>query len=389
MADDLTRIHEELASDGVYVHPSLRGLVSKADEADLEHQVTAAEHTTYVVVWPLRDNDTYGGKASDLLTRLHDKFPDPGIYLSTTTRLEPTDYSSVEVDGRQWGVPGQPDGELNDYSIEMVVDLEEHQDVPSAMSRSIELLSMDPARVEKLQDKLLAEHSADYREENPREDDDGWLPGGLTTVVVALVAVFVAWRVAVSFRKQAKPAPLPKSALKQIRAARARETLSLAHDESQALGEQLDELEIAPGDDQQAWQAALDHYAAVRRLLTPEEPDELDAVGALVLTRRGRDALETARAGKAWAPSPTCYLNPLHGRAGKERRVEWQGRTLEVPLCPDCLTALRRKKAPDILDVVRRGKPVHYFETDAEPWASTGYGSLEPDLVTRLQAGLQ
>lgn len=40
---------------------------------------------------------------------------------------------------------------------------------------------------------------------------------------------------------------------------------------------------------------------------------------------------------------------------------------------------------PDILDVARRGKPVHYFETDSEPWASTGYGSLEGDLIKKLQ----
>ena len=44
----------------------------------------------------------------------------------------------------------------------------------------------------------------------------------------------------------------------------------------------------------------------------------------------------------------------------------------------------RARTPNDILDVVRDGTPVHYFETDAEPWASTGYGALEPDLVERL-----
>ncbi|QIX25908.1 hypothetical protein ncot_04310 [Nocardioides sp. JQ2195] len=378
--DDLARIHEELAKDGVFVHPSLADLVTPADEAALEQEAARAEHPTYVVVWPLRESDTYGGKASDLLTRLHDEYPEPGIYLSTTTRLEPTDHTSVEVDGRQWGIPGEADGDLSEWAVEMVVDQEEHQDIPSAMGRTLELLDMDPDQVAELNDELLAQGAA-TRGDGP-EDDDGWLPGGLTTVLVAALAVFVAWRVAVSFRR--KPAPLPKSAMRRIRAARARELLARARDESQALGEQLDQAEIEPGDDADSWQAALDHYAVVRRLLTPDEPAELDVVGALVLTQRGREAFACARGGKAWQPTATCYLNPLHGQAGRGRRIEWQGRTLEVPVCDECREALRRKKVPDILDVVHKGRPVHYFETEVEPWASTGYGALEPDLMVRL-----
>ncbi|KRF18832.1 hypothetical protein ASG90_02755 [Nocardioides sp. Soil797] len=379
--DDLARIHQELAEDGVFVHPTLRDLVKKADESALEQEVADADHTTYVVVWPLKDSDTYGGKASDLLTRLHDAYPEPGIYLSTTTRLEPTDYSSVEVDGRQWGIPGEDDGDLSEYAIEMVVDQEEHQDIPSAMGRTLELLAMDPADVSKLNDELLAKGSS-ARGDDPESKDDSWLPGGLVTALVAVLAVFVAWRVAISFRK--KPTPLPQSAMKQIRAARARELLARARDESQALGEALDREEIEPGDNAESWQAALDHYDAVRRLLTPEEPVELDVVGALVLTQRGRDAFACAQGGKAWEPTPTCYLNPMHGPAGKGRRIEWQGRTLEVPVCDRCRAALRKKETPDILDVVHKGKPVHYFETDVEPWASTGFGSLETDLLARL-----
>lgn len=379
--NDLLKIHRELAKDGVFVHPSLRGLVSAAAEDDLEQEVAQADHPTYVVVWPLRDHDAYGGKASDLLTRLHDKYPQPGIYLSTTTRLEPTTYSSVDVDGRQWGIPGQSDGALSVWAIEMVVDQEDHQDIPSAMNRAIELLDMSPDEVAKLNEELLAENSS-ARGGEASDEDSSWLPAGLTTVLVAVLTVFIVWRVMVSFRK--KPASLPKSAVQQIRAARARELLVRARDTSQALGEELDSTEIGSADNPDAWQAALDHYAAARRLLEHEGPGELDVVGALVLAGRGREALTCARAGKAWQPTPDCYLNPLHGPADKGRRIAWQGRTLEVPVCGECRSALRKKQVPDIFDVIHNGKPVHYFETDVEPWASTGYGSLEPDLVRRL-----
>lgn len=380
--DDLAKIHEELVADHVYVHPSMESLVGPEDEAALEHQVAEADQPTYVVVFPLKANDTYGGKASDLLTRLHDKYPEPGIYLASTDRVKATDYSSVDVEARQWGIPGEPNGKLADYHVEMVVDLEKYQDVPAALGRTVELLDMDPKELDELHDKLLAEHSAEYRRDHP-SDEDGWLTGGLVTALLAVLAVFVAWRVVVSYRRH-KPAALPPSAMERIRAAQGRELLARARTESTDLGRRIDDLEIRAEDDATAWQAALDHYAAVRRLLTPEVPEELDVVGALVLAARGRDALDSARAGKPWQPIRRCYLNPLHGAAGKESHIEWQGRTLEVPVCTACRTALRQKKTPEIFDVVRNGKPVHYFETDVEPWASTGYGSLEPDLLARM-----
>ncbi|WP_235735472.1 hypothetical protein [Nocardioides alcanivorans] len=169
MADqDLAEIHEELTVDHVYVHPSLRSLVSEADEAALEDQVAQTADPTYVVVWPFRSGDTYGGKASDLLTRLHHAYPEPGIYLSTTTQLEATDYSGVRVDGRQFGVAGEADGRLGDYSITSIVDLEKHQDLPSALSRTVEVLEMEPAERDELHDELLSQHRKEYLAENPR-----------------------------------------------------------------------------------------------------------------------------------------------------------------------------------------------------------------------------
>ena len=51
------------------------------------------------------------------------------------------------------------------------------------------------------------------------------------------------------------------------------------------------------------------------------------------------------------------------------------------------LSELRPLLAREDLDVVVDGRPEHYFETDREPWASTGFGALEPDLVRRLHRG--
>ncbi|WP_110206320.1 hypothetical protein [Nocardioides daejeonensis] len=381
--EDLAAVHQELELDHVYVHPSLRSLVSESDEESLQQQAAQADHPTYIVVWPYRPGDAYGGKPADLLTRLHDQYPEPGIYLSNEVRLEPIgDSYGVEIDGRQWGVGGEQDGPI-EWRVKSQVGMERQPDVVTSFERGLELLAMDPGDLEQLHGTTLDERSATYRAEHPPEDEGGW-QAPVVTGLVALLALFVAWRVVVSFRKQKQPAPLPKSAMQRIRAAQSKELLARAQDESQALGELLDELEISPHDDRSAWQAALDHYAAVRRLLESEEPDPLDVVGALVLTQRGEDALSSARAGQPWEPSRTCFLNPLHGKAAREQRIEVEGRLIDVPVCAACRTALRKKQVPDIFDVVRRGQPRHYFETDVEPWASSGYGALDPDLLKLL-----
>jgi hypothetical protein len=64
--------------------------------------------------------------------------------------------------------------------------------------------------------------------------------------------------------------------------------------------------------------------------------------------------------------------------------VEVGGERVRAPLCRRCVADLGKGRRPDILDVLRRGEPVHYFDTDARPWAATGYGALQPDLVREL-----
>jgi hypothetical protein len=110
-------------------------------------------------------------------------------------------------------------------------------------------------------------------------------------------------------------------------------------------------------------------------------------VGALVLARRGDDALDHAVAGQPWAPTAVCFFNPLHGAA--TTTVTWQTKagSRDVPSCGECRSAVRRKKEPDFLDLPVGDTVVHYVDADAdaEPWASTGYGSLDPDLLARVR----
>ena len=207
--------------------------------------------------------------------------------------------------------------------------------------------------------------------------------GAVVGVVVALAAVAAVWRVR---RARRRTFSLPASVIAHVREAHDDRLEEQARAEVLALGEAIDAEDVDPSDEPVAWQAALDHYDGAKRVLSRGggEPEVLDVVGAIVLARRGTRALADANAGREFIPAPLCYLNPLHAAPRGSSKVETGGRRVEVPLCAACQKDLQGGRAPDVLDVERRGRAVHYFDTDAEPWASTGYGTLKPDLVERL-----
>ncbi|WP_164477990.1 hypothetical protein [Nocardioides pantholopis] len=406
MNDDLTLIHEGLSDDGVFVHPDLAGQFSADDLAAITEQVAASDTPVFVVAWPLATNDAYAGKAADLLTRLHAQHPEPGQYLSTTQFLGSPGYGGIQLEGRQWGLPPAPDGEM-DYELLGTVNMTDHETLGAAFRQATELLGTDPAALTRTYEKTVAERNAEYRTEQeatsrPGPGDDPDLTGLLVAALIVTVVGAVVWNRITRWRSRSerrrvkadRPYVLPASAVVRIREARHRELGRTADAEVLALGEAIDDAEIGATDATASWQAALDHYDAAKQVLRRratgrgEAPDGmagvLDVVGALVLARRGRQALADARAGRAFTPGPVCFLNPLHDTPTGTHDVESGGRRLQVPLCKACRAALRAGREPETLDVERRGEPVHYFDSGVEPWASTGYGALQPDLVTAL-----
>lgn len=380
---ELDQIHRALQKDSVYIHPQLRSYFSETELSQIKKNIAASDQPVFVVAYPFRRNDEYAGKPADLLTRLHGAYPENGIYLATTTELAPDEYTSIGIEGRQYGIPGEPDGDLDSFRLPYVITKEDHPSLGSAFARATELVAAGPEAIDRAAEKVSDSSTADSRGMPPAEE--GVSTGTVALVIGALVVAVVAiagWRM---LRSHRKATVLPPAAVDRIRAARDRELESRARDDVLALGEAIDAADIEQGGDAAAWQIALDSYSAARGLLRDvADPDVLDVVGAIVLAENGRLALDAARAGRPFTPPSRCFLNPLHGRAGQDRRVEYAGRSMSVPLCRECHDAVQRERSPDILDVERRGRPVHYFETDAEPWSSTGYGSLEPDLLSRL-----
>ncbi|WP_148614067.1 hypothetical protein [Nocardioides rubriscoriae] len=392
----LATIHAGLADDGVYVDPSLAPGVS-ADQLEAITAHLAANPTpTFVVLYPLADGDAFSANPQDLLARLHDAYPEPGQYLSTSEYLQYGDSGGTQLDGRAYGVPGTSDGPMYGDAFQ-VVSAEQPPSIGAAAERLTALLA---APSQDVTQALCDADPASYQcsTQSPSSDVEG--PGGsgggagTTGIVVALVvAAVLAAAVAAGARRRRRADPstfaLPASAVDRIREAHDRHLEQQARDELLALGERIDSTEIGGKHDRAAWQAALDHYDAAGRALELSEPPEvLDVVGAMVLARRGSAALDAAVRGRTWLPPTTCYLDPMHGSASSRARLRsddgGQG-PYTVPVCTACQRDLRADTTPDVLDVFYRGRPCHYFETDVEPWASTGFGSLDPDLVSAFQ----
>ncbi|NPC95700.1 hypothetical protein [Nocardioides sp. zg-DK7169] len=117
---------------------------------------------------------------------------------------------------------------------------------------------------------------------------------------------------------------------------------------------------------------------AARTLLDSSADDEADllaTLGALVLVRTARRALEDPE-----TPYRPCFLNPWHGEASARVTAAGGGDQVEVPVCERCRRAQSRPELADPLQVrtrFRRLRP--YWEGD-DVWARTGFGAISDDL---------
>ncbi|MFY0405904.1 hypothetical protein [Solicola sp. PLA-1-18] len=369
---DLTPVQQALTATGVYVDPSMAADVPASVVRELIAEVRGADPAVYVVVYPLDSGDAFNGDGNALARTIVDDGGPAGTYL-----VAYEDYSGPTVDAVTLGVPEQ---DLRDSSVPLLARAAADGGLDAQLQEVV------PAVVDGTVDRALEQAEEDGRIESYSSgtgSDDGSVvvPAVGGGVLVALVAIAV-----VVLRRRARrrrQLALPRAVLGRVRAAADRRLATRAETEVLALGEAIDAHEIAPTDDTDAWQAALDHYELARRVM--ERADgTADVVGAVVLAERGTAALQQADRGAAWEPQKPCYLNPMHGRATTTTR--WHDATF--PACRACDRDVERGREPDALVVTVGGRSVHYAEADVEPWASTGYGSLDPDLVAALRRRL-
>jgi len=420
---DLQPILRELDTDGLYVEPGLDWLTdaqASRIEANLAEAADAGDRLNVVLVRP--PDDPSSGFGDDLAFRLHDGGGPEGLYLVPDSTFPTYDdgggdpptqpYAGgdqIVLTGQQWGTVADSDDVTQDVDLYL-----SYGDDGAAFGLGDGLVALtghladgtfdevveagDDGLTARLASRDGSGDTAGSSSDPTGADGDGLggpaLAAVLVTVVVLLVVVGAlvvrSTRAVRARRRRETGFTLPASVLDRVRAADDATTLRRAREAVLALGERIDGTEMPERlrGGAAAWQAALDHYEAAARLLPDgggASPHPLDVVGALVLARRGDAALDAARRGTRWTPERPCFLDPLHGPATVEERVDLGGRRVEVPLCRDCRDDVRARRRPDVLDVEHEGRPAHYFETDREPWVSTGYGALDPDLIDRLR----
>ncbi|MQW75898.1 hypothetical protein GHK92_08435 [Nocardioides sp. dk4132] len=385
----LKEIEAELGEDGVWVAPDLRAEISPAQEARLEAAVAEAATPTYVTLVELDHDDLTGGSPEQLAAMIRDDTGRSGFYVVPETRIDDEPYRLEIV--------SYPD-DAGLFTASAVAQAEHPKDLGAQTLRALELLESGDA--DRLYDELNGTGTGTGSGTGtvptpaaPADDSGGpGVTGVLTAVLVVAVAVVIGVRRrrprAVPPSAAGSPFTLPPAVLSTVRAAEDRRNEDSAHADVLALGEAIDAAHLDPrhAASLPAWQAALDHYDVARRILDREH-SPADAVGAIVLAGRGRSALEAAVRGRGWTPEPGCYFHPLHNGPVAPARWHDGDATTRVPACTGCTRALEAGDEPaDVLDFVADGRPAHYFRLDLGPWSSTGYGSLDPDLLGRLTA---
>lgn len=398
MSQDITnpllkQIEQQLGKDGVWISPQLKGQVSPAQEKQIEVAVAKAPTPTYVVLVDLSDNDPLTqGETDNFANILRQDTGHDGHYIVLTRWTDGTPVLQVQT---------FPD----DYVSYQAAEAAKIEQPTNLSAQTLDLLSIlrggsYDARLAQAKAKHRATYQTYYGAPSGSSAHGGGhgaaigISIGSVVIVLGLLATLVRAAVkrhAPSKHSRAATPPtftLPKAVLTTVREAEDRQHEHQAQSEVLALGETIDKADLTATTPaaQAAWQAALDHYDAADQILDHDH-SPADAIGALVLARRGSAALAAATAGRAWAPAPGCYFNPLHPTPSGE--VTWKNgsRRVEVPACDRCATAVRAGREPeDVLDFVSDGTPRHYFNLKLGVWSATGYGALDTDLLGRLVA---
>lgn len=373
MADDqIAQIITGLADDGVYISPKLVS-VSPAQEAQIVANVASSQTPVFAIGLPLNFGDTYGGDGEQVAALIVDRTHQDGVYLVAGRD------GSLGMSAVAYGSDAQ-----DLWEISWVAKQQAPDDQGQQLVIATDLIRSGEGH--KVYNELSAEQEKNTSASTTKRDSDGTSASVIAVSGVVLAIAILSWLVHrwMSTVRRRQDLGLTRTVLERVASARNDEWRTQADKELLAFSARIDKSNITAQSSTDAWRAALDHYDAARQVLD-RSTATADTVGALVLLERGNAALDAAIAGNEFIPSTPCYFNPFHGNTNKT--VTWGAghRTVTVPACNACRLAVRKKREPDFLDLAIDGKSVHYYDSKAEPWASTGYGALNTDLIGMLK----
>lgn len=372
---DPEAIAADLADDGVHVDSALEGAFTHEQLNEITALAADADPAVYVIAVPLDHGADLS--SNQLVTLVNRELSEGGIFFVSRGSL---DYG-WRLDSTSYG---ERSGNEDMFATGVASDR-----YPSDLGQQVidALAIFTSGDAEAIYAEHFPERSGSGNAENAGTSEPTQILGMDPSVAIGVAAAIVVVAVLAGLsrrRVRRGEVALKRRALRRISSAQTQEWRRRAEAESAALGERIRELEIDQRSDSDAWRAALDHYQAATAILDRSQ-DAADSVGATVLTRRGNDALDHAVAGKSWTPTVACFFNPLHGPATTQAPWTTAAGTREVPCCRACRRDIGKRREPEILDLPTEDTVVHYMDSDAEPWASTGYGALTPDLLNRLR----
>ncbi|GGV65315.1 hypothetical protein GCM10010277_72480 [Streptomyces longisporoflavus] len=381
------KIADALRKSPVYVDASYADSVPPARQKQLVRQIEKTGLPIKVALVPLVQGDAYEGESDVFAEVVHDRLAQRELILVTGG-----DRWTGDLNGFEW--PGEKQ-QAHD-AVGAVGFLDEMKDAGLAeqTEKAIELIARGNGTktYEKATEDLGAGGDSGSRpeagSEEKSEGSSSW-PAWLLPVAVALALAGLSLSVFLVRRRgrdrsgrypsaTGAPFAFPRAVFAAARTADEAALRRQTEAEVLALGEAA--AEATPASTPRL-QRALDAYAAAGAVLDSARGLP-DLAGVLALVAEGRDALAPARAGDA-PPLPLCFFNPLHGRA--DMRIRWRplGRRdqLHVAACEECGSAVRARRAPEVLTADFEGRTIPYFEVPAAQsvWAATGYGSLLRD----------
>lgn len=370
---DVSAIVTDLRATHIHVDASATKAITPGQLAQLETTITESHVPIFVIVAPLKYEDL---SPIQLVSLVHRDHPEDGIYF----------VSRPIYDGR-WDLASTSYGVVTDNANNLAgyVATELYPaDLGLQLQKATALVSDGTAREE--YDKTFPERESSTSTAQSQDDTEilGMSPPVFGVSLGVAIAVLLALLgVARRRMRTGRELRVTSRALERISTAQTQDWRRRAQAETDDLGERIKRLQIADDSDRASWTSALDHYEAAGRVLE-RSADAADSIGALVLARRGDDALDHAVAGRPWNATAVCFFNPLHGRGSSTVRWQTAAGSRDVPCCSDCRKAVRKKREPDFLDLPVDDTVVHYVDAAVEPWASTGYGSLDPDLLSKV-----
>ncbi|WP_395107878.1 hypothetical protein [Actinomadura sp. SCN-SB] len=362
------RVASEIAKDPLYVDMDLADLIGTEARTSVRAAMTRTSRSlgvpVYFVAIPNGSEAESYGRTGAFLAGLHAHLRRDGLFLMVDAR--------GELGAAAYGVPRRFSGRLLPFGLRYADDYDRpFAELPPRVSRALEGIAAAPPGPPATEESETGVPA--FGQEHPPLEAEIWGPFFVGLLAGATIAgllyglfllALLPWR---TRRRRGRPAPSRTAPSRPS----PRWLRRHAAKELGALGAELDP--DRPGMIRAYDAARLLHDDVADRPVRGDDGAFLDLVAVIVLARQGRAARTRAK------PAPTCFVNPLHGEAGRSRRkIDGRGRN---PVCDGCANGPYENRILRLPD-----RRPHY--TVPGRWQRGALGSRRPDLAADVLESL-